>query len=76
MPTARLFRNGRSQAVRIPKELEFSGAEVTIIRAGHGLYLTPVDSSPWGNVRAVHNEHSAFPKKLSAAPEQERDMTW
>ena len=29
---ARLFRNGRSQAVRIPKEFEFEGAEVLIGR--------------------------------------------
>jgi antitoxin VapB len=28
--SARLFRNGRSQAVRIPKEFEFAGDEVII----------------------------------------------
>lgn len=28
--TVRLFRNGRSQAVRIPKEFEFEGNEVVI----------------------------------------------
>lgn len=34
--TARLFRNGRSQAVRIPKELEFDGTEVLITPTGDG----------------------------------------
>lgn len=32
MPTAKLFRNGRSQAVRLPKEFRFEGDEVSIHR--------------------------------------------
>jgi antitoxin VapB len=34
--TASLFRNGRSQAVRIPKEFEFEGDEVRITRDEKG----------------------------------------
>ena len=34
--TVRLFRNGRSQAVRIPKEWEFDGEEVILARAEDG----------------------------------------
>lgn len=34
--TARLFRNGRSQAVRLPKEFEFEGGEVLISRTDDG----------------------------------------
>lgn len=42
MKTAALFINGRSQAVRIPKELEFEGvAEVEISREGDALILRP-----------------------------------
>jgi antitoxin VapB len=45
--TARLFRNGRSQAVRIPKEWEFEGDEVLLERAKDGsLRLRPVRSAP------------------------------
>ncbi len=41
--TARLFRNGRSQAVRIPKEFELEGAEVLIEKIdGGALKLTPI----------------------------------
>ena len=41
--TASLFRNGRSQAVRIPKEFEFEGEEVLISRDQEGkLTLEPV----------------------------------
>ena len=34
--TVRLFRNGRSQAVRIPKDWEFDGVEVTMRREEDG----------------------------------------
>ncbi|MGH9415823.1 MAG: antitoxin [Terriglobales bacterium] len=38
---AKLFKNGRSQAVRIPKEFEFEGSEVLVRRLGRGLILEP-----------------------------------
>lgn len=34
METAKLFTNGRSQAVRLPKEFRFEGDEVFIKRVG------------------------------------------
>lgn len=46
MPTARvikLFKNGRSQAVRIPKELQLPGDEVVIRRVGTSLVIEPVE---------------------------------
>jgi antitoxin VapB len=42
-----LFANGRSQAVRIPKELRFEGRELTIRRLGDGVFLAPLKSSVW-----------------------------
>lgn len=42
MKTVALFMNGRSQAVRIPKEFEFEGvSEVEITREGDALVLRP-----------------------------------
>lgn len=39
---AKLFRNGRSQAVRIPKELAFTGVDAVFIeKQGASLVLTP-----------------------------------
>ena len=38
----RLFRNGRNQAVRIPRDFEFDGDEATIRRDGDRLILEPV----------------------------------
>jgi len=43
---ARLFRNGRNQAVRIPREFELEADEVLIYRENHRLVLEPVDRSP------------------------------
>jgi len=39
---ARLFRNGRNQAVRIPREFELQGDEVLIRREGERLVIEPV----------------------------------
>lgn len=41
MKTAKLFRTGRSQAVRLPKEFRFEGSEVFIARMGAGVVLLP-----------------------------------
>jgi len=46
MKTASLFRNGRNQAVRIPKELEFVNVkQVEIRREGRSVILTPIKRS-------------------------------
>ena len=39
---ARLFMNGGSQAVRLPKEFRFEGAEVVVRREGKRVILEPV----------------------------------
>lgn len=39
--TAKLFMNGRSQAVRLPKEFRFQGKEVFIHRRGEDVILSP-----------------------------------
>ena len=41
---AKLFLNGRSQAVRLPKEFRFKGKEVQITRQGRSVVLTPVEA--------------------------------
>ena len=39
--TAKLFQNGRSQAVRLPREFRFEGDEVRIRQVGNGVLLEP-----------------------------------
>ncbi|MBO4609468.1 MAG: antitoxin [Lachnospiraceae bacterium] len=41
MMTAKLFENGRSQAVRLPKEFRFEGDEVMIGKVGDIVVLSP-----------------------------------
>lgn len=41
MDTAKLFENGRSQAVRLPKAFRFEGQEVLVKRVGNGVLLLP-----------------------------------
>lgn len=41
MKTAKVFKSGNSQAVRIPKEFHLEGKEVEIRRKGDSLILRP-----------------------------------
>ena len=43
---ARLFRNGRNQAVRIPREFEMAADEVIIYREDDRLVVVPVKRNP------------------------------
>jgi len=45
MKTAKIFQNGKSQAVRLPKEFRFDDTEVFIKKSGHVVYLIPRDES-------------------------------
>ena len=45
MQSAKLFINGRSQAVRLPKEFQFSGKEVLIQKVSDAVLLLPHDKS-------------------------------
>lgn len=44
MMTAKLFENGRSQAVRLPKEYRFQGDEVAINKIGDIVILMPKEN--------------------------------
>jgi len=43
METAKLFSNGQSQAVRLPKAYRFSGTEVYVKKIGNTVMLFPKD---------------------------------
>jgi antitoxin VapB len=45
MKTAKLFQNGKSQAVRLPKEFRLGGDRVYIKRVGNAIVLLPYDST-------------------------------
>lgn len=47
METAKLFNNGRSQAVRLPKAFRFEGNEVYIKKVAGGVLLISKNQSVW-----------------------------
>jgi len=55
-PTAKVFWNGRSQAVRLPKEFRLPGDRVRVRRLGRGVLLEPIVS----DVRAWFAELDKF----------------
>ncbi len=71
--TARLFINGRSQAVRLPKEFRFEGSEVYIRKEGDDVILS-VKKPAWDE---FFNAASAFGDDFLAdrdnEPPQERE---
>ena len=46
MQQAKLFQNGQSQAVRLPKNFRFEGDRVAIKRVGKAVILLPYNE-PW-----------------------------
>lgn len=54
MMTAKLFENGRSQAVRLPKECRFSGEEVAVNKVGDVVMLIPKESKWSGFLESLN----------------------
>ena len=50
MKSAKLFKNGQSQAVRLPKEFRFEGTEVFITRIGDAVLLLPQRDFDWDDL--------------------------
>jgi len=83
MRTAKLFRHGGSQAVRLPKDFRFEGTEVAIERRGEGVILTPrarcgvrTLSDVAGYLADRHPDASGFPAIERPRTQQKRDLDW
>jgi virulence-associated protein VagC len=44
---AKLFQDGRSQVVRLPKDFRFEGDEVLVRRQGDAVILEPIKEDAW-----------------------------
>jgi antitoxin VapB len=72
--TARLFRNGTNQAVRLPRDLEIDADEVLIRRDGDSLVLTPKPRS-WDDYFARGQRLTQdYPDAIEDPPSQVRDV--
>lgn len=74
MKTAKVFKSGNSQAIRLPKEFQFRGSEVYIKKMGNCAVLIPKDD-PW---KIVEESVGKFTKDVfeggrEQLPPQERE---
>ncbi len=53
MKLAKVFKLGKSQAVRLPREFRIAEDAVYIRKSGDTIILTPCKSPKWQNVRAA-----------------------
>jgi antitoxin VapB len=74
MKTAKLFQNGQSQAVRLPKEFRMTGKEVYIKRQGDAIVLLPKEKT-WESLFESLNHFDEYFKMERNQPgkNQERD---
>lgn len=70
MRTAKLFKNGRSQAVRLPREFRMEGDEVKIYKEGNKVILEPIESS-WKEIFEIFSQ---FPDDFMAEGRQQPPM--
>lgn len=77
MPTtAKLFKTGRSQAVRLPKEFRFEGTEVLIQRVGNSVVLTPKENR-WDTMLAsLEMFEGSLERNQPAAQERDWGNVW
>jgi len=70
---AKLFKNGSSQAVRLPKEFRFEGDKVYVKRVGDAVLLLPYDN-PWQVMWESLDKFSGdiFPDGREQPQQQER----
>lgn len=69
MDTAKLFRTGSSQAVRLPKEFRMPGEMVKIYRQGNRVVLEPMDPT-WDSLFAALKD---FPEDFMADGRRQPD---
>ncbi len=73
MKIAKLFQNGQSQAVRLPKEFRFEGDKVFIKKVGTMIILLPV-KNPWKPLFESINKFSDdFMDNREQPEQQERE---
>jgi len=72
MKTARLFINGRSQAVRLPKDCRFRGSDV-YVKKFQGLVILFSKDDPWAPLlNSLDHFSDDFMSERGLPPEQER----
>lgn len=73
METAKIFQNGQSQAVRLPRQFRFACDSVAVKKVGNAVVLFPPDA-PWDTLFDALGQFSPdFMADRCQPPMQERD---
>ncbi len=73
MKIAKLFQNGQSQAVRLPKEFRIQGKEVFVKKIGMIVILIP-KNNPWQPfLNSLKNISDDFMKEREQPKQQKRE---
>ena len=74
--TAKVFQNGRSQAIRIPKEFRVDTTEVYIEKSGDALIIRPKRENRWDRWFAMNEgvDTSDFLSRRSQPPLDEKEL--
>jgi antitoxin VapB len=76
METAKLFQNGKSQAVRLPKEFRFKSDRVYLKRMGNAVILLPF-GAPWQSlVDSLPLFSSDFMQERTQPPSSDRETVF
>lgn len=77
MKKAKIFINGKSQAVRLPMEFRFKCNEVSVTKMGNALVLQPIADS-WAmlfkNIKSISGEDETFLKNRNDSITQKRNF--
>ena len=68
-----LFMNGRSQAVRLPKEFRFEGTHVYVRKEGDRVILSPGDDR-WERFLAAFGSSPDFPDRDQGVPQERPEL--
>jgi antitoxin VapB len=73
METAKFFQNGKSQAVRLPKEFRFKNDRVYLKKTGNAVILLPY-GAPWQSmVESLTLFSGDFMQARTQPPAQQRE---
>jgi antitoxin VapB len=72
--TAKIFMNNRSQAVRLPKDFQFSTSEVFISKHGDDVILSPRPQDWSAYLASGPVASDAFMEGIDDLPVQEREL--
>jgi antitoxin VapB len=73
MKKAKIFMNGQSQAVRVPKEFRFDDDEVSVQKYGEGILILPIAKSMFVFRSSIKNFSEDFMSERNQPEMQKRE---